>query len=199
MKLQPFRARFKKIQQDVKDDDLSTRPPQEPVAPLSEGSLSLANQFEKEAIELGVKIQRLPEKELSVSLENWLHEQGIDRVCVDDCGQKYVTQTPFVRTPDPTVRVGITGTLLGIAESGSLVIVGGTGQPLTASLLPDIHVAILRESDLVPTLAEAMKRPEIQTAPASVIITGPSRTADIEMTLTIGVHGPVEVHVFLIS
>jgi L-lactate dehydrogenase complex protein LldG len=101
--------------------------------------------------------------------------------------------------PDPTIQVGITGALAGIAESGSLVLVSGEGRPLTASLLPDIHIAILRASCLVPTLPDALRLPEILTASAAVIITGPSRTADIEMTLTIGVHGPKELHIFLIT
>ena len=118
---------------------------------------------------------------------------------MDDIGEKYSTGIPFVRAPDPTIQAGVTGALMGIAESGSLVLVGGEGRPLTASLLPDIHVAILRESDLVPTLHDALTRPEICTVPAAVIITGPSRTGDIEMALTIGVHGPKEVHVFLID
>jgi L-lactate dehydrogenase complex protein LldG len=88
---------------------------------------------------------------------------------------------------------------LGIAESGSLLLVSGEARPLSASLLPDIHIAILRASDLVQTLTEALARPELRSASAAVIVTGPSRTGDIEMTLSIGVHGPKEVHVFLID
>jgi L-lactate dehydrogenase complex protein LldF len=199
MEIHPFRARFKNIEQDVQNMAGGVGQDEVPVAPLPSIYQSLADQFENESIELGVKVHRLPEKELGVRLENWLHEQGIERVFVDELGGKYVTQTSLVRAPDPTARVGITGALLGIAESGSLVLIGGAGLPLTASLLPDIHAAILRESDLVLSLPEALQRPEIQAAPAAVIITGPSRTGDIEMTLSIGVHGPKEVHVFLVS
>ena len=141
----------------------------------------------------------LPEKEVKTRLASLLRERGIERVAVDDIGEKYVTGVQSVLAPDPTVAAGITGALVGIAESGSLVLVGGEGRPLTASLLPEIHIAILRESDLVPTLADALARPEILAASAAVIITGPSRTADIEMALTIGVHGPKELHVFLIE
>ncbi len=118
---------------------------------------------------------------------------------MDATGEQYLPGIQTTYGPDPTVRVGVTGALVGIAESGSLVLAGGAGSPLTASLLPDIHVAVLRVSDLVPTLAEALARPEIRQAPAAVVITGPSRTADIEMTLTIGVHGPRELHVFMID
>ena len=73
------------------------------------------------------------------------------------------------------------------------------GETLTASLLPEVHIAVLKISRLVPTLADALRMPEVRTASAGVIVTGPSRTADIEMTLTIGVHGPGELHVFLID
>jgi L-lactate dehydrogenase complex protein LldG len=97
------------------------------------------------------------------------------------------------------VRAGITGALCGIAETGSLLLVSGAGQTLTASLLPEVHMAVLKTSRLVPTVADALGRPEVRNAAAGVIVTGPSRTGDIEMTHTIGVHGPKELHVFLID
>ena len=159
----------------------------------------MATQFIDELAAIGGKVYRLPEKEVKARLAKLLQERAIERVAVDDIGEKYISTVESVRAPDPTVRAGVTGALLGIAESGSLVLVGGEGRPLTASLLPDIHIAILRESDLVPTLLDALRRPEIRSASAAVIITCPSPTGDIEMTLTIGVHGPKEVHVFLIE
>jgi L-lactate dehydrogenase complex protein LldG len=195
----PFRVRWKKIKQEVKHADRVIRQPVKPGIPEPLIAQSLAIQFTDELAAIGVKAYRLPEKEVKARLAELLQERGIERVCVDDIGKKYVTGIPSVRDPDPSIRVGVTGALLGIAESGSLVLVGGEGRPLTASLLPDIHIAILRESDLVPTLSDVLSKPEIRTAPAAVLITGPSRTGDIEMTLTIGVHGPKEVHVFLIE
>jgi L-lactate dehydrogenase complex protein LldG len=118
---------------------------------------------------------------------------------VDENEAGYLPEIFITREPDPTVRVGVTGALVGIAETGSLLLVSNEDQALTASLLPEVHVALLRTSRLVPTLTEALHRPEVRNTPAGVIITGPSRTADIEMTLTIGVHGPGELHVFLID
>jgi L-lactate utilization protein LutB len=100
--------------------------------------------------------------------------------------------------PDPSVRVGLTGALAGIARTGSVALTSGAGRPLTASLLPEVHVAILRKEDIHENLAEVLSLPQIQQASSSVIITGPSRTADIEMALTIGVHGPGEIHVLLV-
>jgi L-lactate dehydrogenase complex protein LldF len=96
------------------------------------------------------------------------------------------------------VRAGLTGALAGIADTGSLVLVGGPGKPLTASLLPEMHIAILAETDIIENLSPALNREEVKHAAAAVVITGPSRTADIEMALTIGVHGPGELHVLLV-
>ena len=96
-------------------------------------------------------------------------------------------------------QAGITGALAGIAETGTLVLSEGEGQALRASLVPEIHIAVLQVSQLVQTLEGALQQPEVSAAAASVLISGPSRTADIEMTLTIGVHGPRELHVFLVD
>ncbi len=103
------------------------------------------------------------------------------------------------REPDPSIRVGVTGAVAGIAETGSLLLTSGAGETLKASLLPEVHIAVLNAAKILPTLADALTLPEVREASAGVVITGPSRTADIEMTLTIGVHGPGELHVFLID
>jgi L-lactate dehydrogenase complex protein LldF len=108
-----------------------------------------------------------------------LHEAGIE----------------FTREPDPQILVGVTNAICGLADTGSVLIVDGEGNPLKASLLPEIHIAVLKSSAILPSLSDAMKH--VKNTSAAVFITGPSRTADIEMTLTIGVHGPKEIHVFL--
>jgi L-lactate dehydrogenase complex protein LldF len=110
--------------------------------------------------------------------ENLLREAGIE----------------FTHEPDPQTLVGVTNAICGLADTGSVLIVDGEGSPLHASLLPEIHIAILKSSDILPSLPDAMNLVKDKNA---VFITGPSRTADIEMTLTIGVHGPKEIHVFL--
>jgi L-lactate utilization protein LutC len=93
---------------------------------------------------------------------------------------------------------GVTKAVCGMADTGSILIADGEGDPLQASLLPGIHIAILCASDILLSMADAMKLPIVSQSRASVVITGPSRTADIEMSLTIGMHGPGEVHVFLV-
>jgi L-lactate dehydrogenase complex protein LldF len=99
---------------------------------------------------------------------------------------------------DPQIRLGLTGALAGIAESGTLILPAGPGRPQTASLLPEIHVAVLNAGDIVERLAEALAQPEIPYHSSLALITGPSRTADIEMTLTIGVHGPGRLVVLIL-
>lgn len=102
---------------------------------------------------------------------------------------------------DP-IPLGLTGADAGLAESGSIVISSGPGRGRLASLLVPIHVAVLRRDRMVFALSDLVRlRPDLVAMPGSnlVCITGPSRTADIEMTLSRGVHGPREIHVILLS
>lgn len=97
----------------------------------------------------------------------------------------------FTYDADPEITVGVTKARVGLADTGSIL---EADEELLGSLLPEIHIAVLKSKDILPSLPDAM--PLIQNINA-VFITGPSRTADIEMTLTIGVHGPKELHVFV--
>jgi len=108
---------------------------------------------------------------------------------------------PTTETIETTcqVRAGLTGASGGIADTGSLLLLGGPGRPLTASLLPELHIALLWEKDVFENLSQILQREDVKQAPAAVLITGPSRTADIEMALTIGVHGPGELQVICIK
>jgi L-lactate dehydrogenase complex protein LldF len=199
LEMKPFRTRWKTINQNVNTGSPIPTPLAQSGVPASLADLPLADRFTQEATVLGVKCFRLPEKEVQARLADLFRERGVDRVCGDEIGEKYVHPLPFILGSDPSIRVGVTGALAGIADTGSLVLFGRAGHPLTPSLLPDIHIAILKVSDLVPSLSDIFLKPEILTATSGVIITGPSRTGDIEMTLSIGVHGPKEVLVFLID
>lgn len=103
--------------------------------------------------------------------------------------------------------LGVTGADLAIAETGTLVVVSGAGRPRSASLLPACHVAVFDREVLVESLAQAALALEAWhdgPAPADRgasinFITGPSRTADIELTLTRGVHGPKDVHAIFVE
>lgn len=97
------------------------------------------------------------------------------------------------------ITVGLTGAEAGLADTGSLALVSGPGRSRLASLLPPVHIALLPLARLYPSLAAFLAaQPDAVAAGSNlVLITGPSRTADIEMTLTIGVHGPAEVHAII--
>ena len=95
---------------------------------------------------------------------------------------------------------GVTATQYGIAETGTLVLVSDAERHRNISLVPPIHIAVLRAGDIRFTLGEALR--EVHEAAgglsrAVTFITGPSRTADIELTLALGVHGPQELHVII--
>ena len=105
----------------------------------------------------------------------------------------------------PTVgedRVGITGAFGAIAETGTLVIVSGAETPTATTLLPDTHVAILRADSIVAAMEDAfaLLRRELQVLPRAVnLISGPSRTGDIEQTIVLGAHGPFRVHIIVLG
>jgi L-lactate dehydrogenase complex protein LldG len=96
--------------------------------------------------------------------------------------------------------VGLTGAMAGLADTGSIVLQSKPGQSRLASLLPPVHIALLQINALFPDMAHFIQAyPEAaRQASNLVFITGPSRTADIEQTLTLGVHGPKELHIILI-
>ena len=98
-----------------------------------------------------------------------------------------------------TAKIGITRAIAAIAETGSILVTSGDGKNLTTSLLPDIHIAVLSCSDIYPRVEDVITQKDTINASAAVLISGPSRTADIEMTLTIGVHGPQEVIVVCVQ
>jgi len=97
--------------------------------------------------------------------------------------------------------VGLTGADAALAETGSVVVASGPGRGRLASLLPRVHIALLKRRDIVASLPVLMaSRPELITSGANLVcITGPSRTADIEHVLARGVHGPGDVHVVLVD
>ena len=100
--------------------------------------------------------------------------------------------------------VGVTGVDYAVAETGSAVIVARPGVARLASLLPPVHVAVVTSGQVLPGLDElfVLRRRDLLRHPGRDymnVISGPSRSADIEYTLVTGVHGPGEVHVVLVQ
>jgi L-lactate dehydrogenase complex protein LldG len=106
-----------------------------------------------------------------------------------------------VREARESDLVGITGAFCAIAETGTLMTMSGRDTPSAVSLLPETHVAVVRKSRIVRGMEEAwqLMRDELRTPLRAVtFISGPSRTADIEQTVTLGAHGPYRVHIILV-
>jgi L-lactate dehydrogenase complex protein LldG len=98
-------------------------------------------------------------------------------------------------------RLGITGVFCAIAETGTLVFTTAPGTPTATALLPDTHIAVVRESQIVSGMEEAFARVRARhdTLPRALnLISGPSRTGDIEQTIVLGAHGPFRVHILLL-
>jgi hypothetical protein len=87
--------------------------------------------------------------------------------------------------------------LYGLADTGSVVLAASPDEPRGASLLPVVWMVELRVADLLPGLPELFAEVGTDLPSSLAIVTGPSRSADIEQILTLGVHGPGEVHVVL--
>jgi L-lactate dehydrogenase complex protein LldG len=104
------------------------------------------------------------------------------------------------RTAALEADVGITTVDYAVVNTGTLVVSARPGRPRSVSLLPTIHLALVRETQLVDRLGLAFSgfRARGPALPSAIhFITGPSRTSDIENDLSIGVHGPAVVSVIL--
>jgi L-lactate dehydrogenase complex protein LldG len=107
-----------------------------------------------------------------------------------------------VREARDTDLVGITGAFCAVAETGTLMTLSARDTPAAVSLLPETHIAVVRKSRIVRGMEEAWRlmREEAGALPRAVnFISGPSRTADIEQTVTLGAHGPYRVHIVLVG
>ncbi len=106
-----------------------------------------------------------------------------------------------LRQAELDADAGLTGADFGVAESGTLALLARPGQGRCVSLLPPIHLAVLDARRIVDDLGAlfAAVTAAAELPSALTLITGPSRTADIELVLTIGVHGPKELHLVLIG
>jgi len=110
----------------------------------------------------------------------------------------------------PSEVTSVTPCLCAVAESGSIVTASSDGTPSTLNFLPDNHVVVLYENQIVRYLEDAFSSMRDLNASAADsqsssvpralnLITGPSRTADIEQTIELGAHGPKRMHVLLVA
>jgi L-lactate dehydrogenase complex protein LldG len=94
--------------------------------------------------------------------------------------------------------LGITSAQWAIAETGTLVLESDVESHRLTSLVPRVHLCLIRAADIRQTLGEILELTSREMSRTITFITGASRTSDIELTLAIGVHGPAELHVIVI-
>ena len=133
-----------------------------------------------------------------IDLSGKLEEKGIE-VLTETADREFI---PAAAASD----VGVSGVDFALADTGTLVLLARKGQARSISLLPPVHIAVMKPeqllsglSDLFPLLRSEAEAEGGDLSSAITFITGPSRTADIELTLVVGVHGPQQLHVVLLD
>lgn len=136
-------------------------------------------------------------------------EEELTRFLKDFGGKIAISDAPILKRllPDVAVApgdvftfdVGITTAQAAIADTGTLVLDSARERHRLVSLVPPVHIAIVDAATIFQTLGEALAfiHQNGNISPAVTFVTGPSRTADIELTLAIGVHGPQELYVIV--
>ena len=197
----PFRTRFSyKTNENTEKFKKKEIEHSEPTLDVSIPD-SRKERFIEELTKVSGNVVRTKENELTGKIIDFIKSRDINyihlepNVLNEDALQK--AGITVSHEADAAIRIGVTKAICGLADTGSILEADGDGSPLHASLLTEIHIAVLRASDILPSLVDAL--PLTRESRSAVFITGPSRTGDIEMSHTIGVHGPGEVHVFLVD
>jgi L-lactate dehydrogenase complex protein LldG len=130
-----------------------------------------------------------------------LEELGLDEP-LEEAGTEVVVWRGLEDFREVAARaeIGLSTAEWAVAETGSLMLAGGPDKGRSVTLLPPVHVAVVPVGRVLSTVPEAIGKYSDGNVPANLCFhTGPSRSGDIEMTLSIGVHGPGEVHVVLVD
>lgn len=139
-----------------------------------------------------------------------IEEIGL-RTRLEQAEIQFFTRSEGVNAEDfakraPAAEIGVTAVDYALADTATLVLGAGLGRARSVSLLPPVHIALLKPDQIIPgldelfpLLADNYAKSNESLDSALTFITGPSRTADIELTLVVGVHGPQELHVVLLD
>lgn len=176
----------------------------------------LAEVFSAEAEKVGTRVIRVAGwKALPEAVAPWFREYRIESAITGENPnleplrkhlakklgvemRRYAGTMETQKTELFATDCGISGSRGGIADTGSVLLVPTPEEPRLLSLAPPVHLVVVESKQLFPTLGAYLNTGEFQQDPPSnlVLVSGASRTADIELTLTVGVHGP---KVFLIA
>ncbi len=173
---------------------------------IARDAANLAELFAAKAQAVGMRVTRVDDAGLDAALAKLLETRGTTVVAVRDAALAARASAVAAARLAPNdcadllfdCEVGVTDVDCAIAESGSLV-VSTNGRIRNAWVTPPIHIAIVREHQILPDLVDLFEsRPDALDAASTTIITGPSKTADIEGVLVTGVHGPAAVEIVLV-
>lgn len=146
--------------------------------------------------------------EAAAAVRQVIESRGAKRIAISDSPLvaeliQGVADAEILKNPEASVLfgydLGITSAQWGIAETGTLVLESERESHRLTSLVPPIHLCILRAASIRQTLGEILELVSRDLSRTVTFITGASRTSDIELTLAIGVHGPKELHVIVID
>lgn len=192
------------------------RPPDidESITRLVHSDIGLPELFTKVARENKLLVTPVGPDELGESLVKFLKSKNVKSIAMTT--SPFLTQLKVLETLRSAgfnvrpwqamtlddvydIDCGLTDVWAGVAEVGGLVIRGSTDHGRAVSLVPPLHIAVVEPKNLVADLVDLFQKLPPDQNDKFVIITGPSKTADIEMNLVTGVHGPGVVQVFLLQ
>jgi L-lactate dehydrogenase complex protein LldG len=179
-----------------------------PVGPQPTIGADRVAHFEAQALRMMCSVERVRSlDDAPAAIAAWLREKELGERAVcwpsmgglpwDQCGLSVEARAP---TGDDLV--GITGVFCAIAETGTLMLLSGPDTPAATHLLPETHIAVVPASRVVGHYEDgfARMRAERGSPPRAMnLVSGPSRTADIEQTIVLGAHGPYRVHVVIVE
>jgi L-lactate dehydrogenase complex protein LldG len=170
------------------------------IAPGTDLDLPLVNQFKENLESVSGHCYLVHGKtEMAQVVTEIINKLRAQRIAISDAPE--LAEFGVIPSRDEifSFDVGITTAQAAIAETGTLVLDSSCERHRLVSVVPPVHIAILPASRICATLSEALAKLQNgkEISPTITFITGPSRTADIELTLTIGVHGPQELYVII--
>lgn len=170
--------------------------------PASAGDLTDA--FIKQMESVQISVVRLQSSDDVASAVDWyLQEHDIDGELTVAPALRQLQWNKPVRfgAANGKESVSVTNAVAGVAETGSIALSSGADTPATLNFLPENHIVVLYESQIVEHLEDVWShlRAGSELPRALNLVTGPSRTGDIEITIELGAHGPRRMHVLLIA
>jgi L-lactate dehydrogenase complex protein LldG len=187
----------------------------EPITRLVHSDIGLSELFQQTAKANKIEVEALRVEDLGKQLGAFLNAASCHRIALPNSKflQQLQIETSLKRQGFETHRwdklrldemydfdAGVTDVYCAVAETGSLVMRASPEHGRALSLVPPVHAAILQPRDFLPDLLDLFEKLQREgTQGGTVLISGPSKTSDIEMNLVTGVHGPMRVKAFVLA